>query len=181
MNTYYLYHMETLELVGSCECSQWNASRHSFLSDAVEVLAAKDGFAVCVVLQEGVVTGTEYQEDHRGATIYDQTDCTVSKTVKTLGAIESGWTQAAPITEYDVWANGMWNTDIGAQYIAQYNAVDSTRRTLYAKNVDPLELEAARLTRTGDTDGAKSLYSRIDEWVKKIKTENPWPENPTTE
>ncbi|MEI8634712.1 hypothetical protein P4S72_27105 [Vibrio sp. PP-XX7] len=172
MNQYWTYDPETLIVSPEPVTAQVVMGQTIIPTTALTVkpVAGQSDCQVIVELgDDGLPTGTVLIADYRGQTVYDLTDCTHSKEISELGPVPDGYTLKEPITDYDVWANGRWNTDIGAQYIAQYNAVDSTRRSLYAKTVDPLESEAARLTRTGDTDGAKSLYSRIDEWVKKLK------------
>lgn len=94
--------------------------------------------------------------------------------------VTDDYTLLKPSTQFDEWLNDAWVTNEQAQYEAQVQQVDATRRALYL-NVDALRNEAAMIrsveadeTKAADYDEqAKALYL-------KIRDENPWPE-PLTE
>lgn len=85
------------------------------------------------------------------------------------------YTLLKPSTQYDEWIDGTWLTNEQAQYEAQVQQVDATRRALYL-NVDALRNEAAMI-RAVEADETKA--SDYDEQAKalylKIRDENPWP------
>ena len=63
-------------------------------------------------------------------------------------------------------------------YIAEYDAVDSKRRSLYTQMSDPLYFEAYRAKDDGDIAKYEDFKAQADAAVDKIKIENPWPVNP---
>lgn len=93
--------------------------------------------------------------------------------------VTDDYTLLKPSTQFDEWINDAWVTNEQAQYEAQVQQVDATRRALYL-NVDALRNEAAMIraveadeTKAADYDEqAKALYL-------KIRDENPWPEPPS--
>lgn len=95
---------------------------------------------------------------------------------KTL--VTDEYTLEKPTTQYDEWLNNAWVTNQQAQYEAQVQQVDATRRALYL-NADALRNEAAMI-RAIEEDEAKA--ADYDEQAKalylKIREENPWPEPP---
>jgi hypothetical protein len=68
--------------------------------------------------------------------------------------------------------------DTKYDYIAEYDAIDSKRRSLYTQMSDPLYSKARRLERNGEIEKANDYYAQADAAVDKIKSENPWPLNP---
>ncbi|EOX4123545.1 hypothetical protein ACPF3Y_000142 [Vibrio cholerae] len=141
----------------------------------VEPLPPKKGFAV-VALDD--LSGTEYIEDHRGTVIYNTADCTVSETVNELGPIKEDFTDKKPKTRWDKWTDGEWVTDLSAQYIDEFNAIDNTRRSLYVQVVDPLIAEAVVKRLKGNEAEAIELEKQGLAAREKIQLENPWPVNP---
>lgn len=145
-----------------------------------EPLPPKQGFAVVAVLDEsGKAIDSEYIEDHRGVTIYDESNCTKSEVVSELGPIKEGFTPDKPLTDFDERIEGVWVTNLSNKHIHDYAQVDATRSALYAQLTDSLENELARKQRQGKTDEVQVLSERIDELEAKIKAENPYPEMPT--
>ncbi|EGR4148487.1 hypothetical protein ACSL9B_001630 [Vibrio cholerae] len=141
----------------------------------VEPLPPKKGFAV-VALDD--LSGTEYIEDHRGTVIYDTADCTVSETVNELGPIKEGFTDKKPKTRWDKWIGGDWVTDLSAQYIDEFDAIDNIRRSLYVQVVDPLIAEAV-VKRLKDNEAeALELEKQGLAAREKIQLDHPWPVNP---
>nr|WP_217702166.1 hypothetical protein [Vibrio ostreicida] len=145
-----------------------------------EPLAPKAGFAVVAVLnQSGQAFETQYVEDHRQLTIYDQADSARSQVVSELGPIESGFTSEKPETEFDEWVNGAWVTNVKNQYITQYNQVDDRRRAAYQNMVAPLTDEAyikRHLIQTAEAIvDAEQLEKQALAARLKIQAENPWP------
>ncbi|ELJ8444289.1 hypothetical protein RUK59_003274 [Vibrio cholerae] len=143
----------------------------------VEPLPPQKGFAV-VALDD--LSGTEYIEDHRNTVIYDTADCTVSETVNALGKIKEGFTDKKPKTRWDKWTDGEWVTDLSAQYIDEFNAIDNIRRSLYAQVVDPLIAEAVVKRLKGNEAEAIELEKQCLAAREKIQLENLWPVNPET-
>ncbi|NOJ22176.1 hypothetical protein [Vibrio coralliilyticus] len=146
----------------------------------VQPLQPKQGFAVVAVFDKsGKAIDSEYIEDHRGVTIYDESDCTKSEVVSELGPIKEGFTPDKPLTEFDERIEGVWVTNLSNKYIHDYAQVDATRSALYTQLTDPLESELARKQRQGKTDEVQMLSERINELEAKIKAESPYPEAPT--
>lgn len=139
----------------------------------VEPLPKKDGFVV-VALED--LSGTEYIEDHRGAMIYDELDSSKSETVTELGEIKEGFTSNKPTTPFDEWNGTAWITNQSNKHIAEYNQVDSARRSAYQSVSDPLYMEALRNESRGLTDEAAEYRAQADSAVELIKTKFPWPE-----
>jgi len=136
---------------------------------------AEKGHAVRLV-------GSEWTQiiDHRTKTIFDQSDCSQSKQVTELGDIEQGWTRQAPQTQFDEWINNAWVTNLSKQYIANYDQVDSARRSLYSQMCDPLISEANIKRLQGNETDAKALEAQALAAWQKIHDENPWPDNPSS-
>ena len=143
-------------------------------------LEPKDGYQVLAVLDEnGCAIDSEYVENHREKTIYNTQDFKQSKTVEKLGAIEDGWTLLKPATQFDEWLNDAWVTNEQAQYEAQVQQVDATRRALYL-NVDALRNEAAMIRAVeGDETKAADYEEQAKALYLKIREDNPWPTPPT--
>ena len=150
----------------------------------VQPLPPKQGFAVVAILDEsGKAIDSEYIEDHRGTTIYDESDCTKSEVVSELGPIKAGFTPDKPKTEFDERINGVWVTNESNKYIAEYNQVDDARRAAYFQVVTPL-IDEAKIKR--DLIKTPEAIAEADELEQqalvarqKIQTENPWPTPPT--
>lgn len=162
----------TKEVIGCADSDKWNIPRGVLL---VEPLPAKFGFVV-IALDD--LSGTYYIEDHRGTVIYDTADCTVAETVTELGKIKEGFTDKKPKTRWDKWIDGEWVTDLSAQYIDEFNAIDNIRRSLYAQVVDPLIAEAVVKRLKGNEAEALELEKQGLAAREKIQLENPWPVNP---
>ncbi|KJY83281.1 hypothetical protein TW81_09770 [Vibrio galatheae] len=119
--------------------------------------------------------------DYRDKTIYRHSDCTQSKVVTELGAIEEGWTEKEPSTQFDEWINDDWITNLSNQYIYGYDQVDNTRRALYAQCCDPLIAEANIKRLQGHEAEAQELEAQALAVREKIQIENPFPLAPTEE
>lgn len=112
-------------------------------------------------------------------TAYLKSDCTKTKEFDDKFLVTDDYTLLKPATQFDEWIDNAWVTNLQAQYEAQVQQVDATRRALYL-NVDALRNEAAMIraveadeTKAADYDEqAKALYL-------KIRDENPWPTPPT--
>lgn len=157
------------EVVGSIECTKWNAPRNAI---QIETLPDKEGFTV-IVNEE--LTACEYIADFRDKTIYNTTDFTDSKTVSDLGDIETGWTFKKPATEFDKWVDDAWITDEQALFEAKIIEVDDVRRSLYSLMSDPLISEANIDRLQGNEEAAVELEIQALAAREKIRTENPWP------
>lgn len=179
---YWLFNKETLIINQTALIAQKRAGQdlHPRTALLTKPLEPKDGYQVLAVLDEnGCAIVSEYVEDHREKTIYNTQDCTQSKAVEKLGSVEDGWTLLKPATQFDEWIDNTWVTNEQAQYEAQVQQVDATRRSLYL-NVDALRNEAAMIraveadeTKAADyEEQAKALYL-------KIRDDNPWPEPPS--
>ena len=149
-----------------------------------EPLPSKQGFAVIAVLDEsGKAIDSEYIEDHRGVTIYDESDCTKSEFVSELGPIKEGFTPDKPMTEFDERIEQTWVTNVSHQYSAEYCQVDQERRSAYSQAISPL-LEEAHIKRNliGTTEAitqAENLEQQVLEARLQIQQDNPWPTPPT--
>lgn len=143
-------------------------------------LPPKQGFAVIAVLDEsGKAIDSEYIENHRGITVYDESDCTKSEIVSELGPIKVGFTPDKPNTEFDERINGAWVTNESNKYIAEYDQVDNARRAAYREVSDPLYMEAWRKESKGLTDEATAFRQQADAAVELIQSDHPWPTPPT--
>ena len=96
-----------------------------------------------------------------------------------MGDIEDGWTLLKPTTEFDEWIGGAWVTNHSNQYIFNYNQVDDARRRVYIDVINPLELEAQRKERQGDTAIAEDYYRQADAAKVEMEKAHPWPVQPT--
>ncbi len=171
---YWMIDPTTKEVTGEYEAqSKWNIPRNALTE---QPLPPKPCFAVVVVFDEsGKAIDSEYIEDHRGITTYDESDCTKSEIVLELGPIKDGFTPDKPLTTFDERVDGTWLTNASNKYIHAYAQVDATRSTLYNQLTDPLESKLARKQRQGKTREVHMLSARIEELADKIKAENPWP------
>ena len=152
--------------------------------DALEVkpLPPKEGFAVVAILDDsGKAIDSEYIEDHRGTTIYDESDCTKSEVVSELGLIKGGFTPDKPLTIFDERIDDKWVTNESNKYIAEYDRVDSTRRALYSQMVSPLMEEASMKQLIGTEEAlleVQELQTQALAAREKIQADNPWPTPP---
>ncbi len=148
----------------------------------VKPLPHKKGFAVVAIMDEyDKPIDTEYLEDHRGATIYDESNCNKVEVVSELGEIKEGFTLEEPSSVFDKRENGVWVTDLVDKYHHEYRIVNSIRESLYTEKTDPLVNEVKKLEiLEAEVNKAEIdlLKSRIKELNTKIKEENPWPEKP---
>lgn len=171
----------TKEVIGEYDApSKWNIPRNAITE---QPLPPKQGFAVVAVFDEsGKAIDSEYIEDHRGTTIYDESDCTNSETVSELGPIKAGFTPDKPKTEFDEHINGVWVTNESNKYIAEYNKVDDARRAAYLQIVTPLIDEAKIKRDLIKTPEAIAEAEELDKQIlaarQKIQSENPWPAPP---
>ena len=142
-----------------------------------EPLAAKKGFAVVATLDEcSLIVGTEYIEDHRGETIYNQEHCDESSIVDAVGPIRDGWTTLTPKGLFCEWINNAWVTNQNNKYIHEYDQVDTTRRSLYSQRCDPLVSEANIKRLQGNEAEAEELEAQALAAWQNIHDEHPWPE-----
>ena len=181
---YWLFNKETLIINQTALTAQKRAGQDLYPRTALltKPLEPKDGYQVLAVLDEnGCAIDSEYVEDHREKTIYNTQNSKQSKTVEQLGAIEDGWTLLKPATQFDEWLNDAWVTNEQAQYEAQVQQVDATRRSLYL-NVDALRNEAAMIRDVEDDEAKAADYDeQAKELYLKIREDNPWPTAPESE
>jgi hypothetical protein len=176
---YWMIDSLSKEIMGEYDAqSKWNIPRNAMTE---QPLQPKQGFAVVAVFDDsGKPIDSEYIEDHRGTTIYDESDCTKSEVVSELGSIKEGFTPDKPLTEFDERIDGKWVTNESNKYIAKYNEVDSLRREIYTTLINPLELEALRKERAGETALANEYFKQADAATEKMKQDHPLPETPQT-
>lgn len=182
---YYTYDKETLVVnqIGISSTRFSAIPEHPRDALLVKPLEEKDGFAVIVCnFENGRPTDTEYVEDHRGKTIYDISDCTVSKTVTKLGEIEVGFTLSKPSSQFDIWdnTNDNWQLDTQKKYEHDYQVVNNTRESLYVEMVDRLRNEARSIREIeNDEEKALNYESQANAAYLKIREDNPWPAVPS--
>ncbi len=177
---YYPIDRHTKEVLASAK-AEYRGGMYHIPKDALqsEPLPSKQGFVVIAVLDEsGRAINSEYIEDHRGTTIYDESDCTNSGSVSELGPIKDGFTVEQPLTQFDEWTNEAWVTNQSNKYIAEYDQVDSTRRAAYREVSDPLYMEAWRKESKGLVDEAAAFRQQADAAVELIHAEHSWPTPP---
>lgn len=182
---YYPIDKQTKEVLGPVK-AEYRGGMYHIPKDALqsEPLPSKQGFAVVAILDESdTAIDSEYIEDHRGTTIYDESNCTKSETVSEIGPIKAGFTPDKPQTPFDEWINDAWVTNESNKYIAEYNQVDDARRAAYFQVVTPL-IDEAKIKR--DLIKTPEAIAEADELEQqalaarhKIQTENPWPTPPT--
>jgi hypothetical protein len=181
MNQYWTYDPETLIVSPEPVTAQVVMGQTIIPTTALTVKPV-EGQSDCQVIVElgddGLPTGTALIADYRGQTVYDLTDCTHSKEISELGSVPDGYTLKEPNTKWDEWRNEGWVTNEQNQFEAKVSEVDEVRRNLYRQMVDPLIAEANIMTLQGDTATADVLNTQILAVRKKIRSENPWPENP---
>ena len=177
---YYPIDKQTKEVLGPVK-AEYRGGMYHIPKDALqsEPLPPKQGFAVVAVLDDsGKAIDSEYIEDHRGTTIYDESDCTKSEVVSELGPIKAGFTPDKPLTIFDERIDGKWVTNESNKYIAEYDQVDRARRAAYREVSDPLYIEAWRKESKGLVDEATDFRQQADAAVELIQSEHPWPTPP---
>lgn len=177
---YYPIDKQTNEVLAPVK-AEYRGGMYHIPRDALlaEPLPPKQGFAVVAILNEsGKAIDSEYIEDHRGMTIYDESDCTKSEVVSELGPIKDGFTPDKPLTIFDERIDGKWVTNQSNKYIAEYDQVDSARRAAYREVSDPLYMEAWRKESKGLVDEAAAFRQQADAAVELIQAEHPWPTPP---
>ncbi|PMM60635.1 hypothetical protein [Vibrio lentus] len=92
-----------------------------------------------------------------------------------VSLISDDYTEDKPLTEFDEWNGTAWITNQSNKHIAEYNQVDSARRTAYREVSDPLYMEALRKESRGLTDEAAEYRAQADAAVELIKLNLPWP------
>ncbi|MEZ9564812.1 hypothetical protein AB4226_06540 [Vibrio artabrorum] len=177
---YYPIDKQTKEVLAPVN-AEYRGGMYHIPKDALqsEPSPPKQGFVVVAILDEsGKAIDSEYIEDYRGTTIYDESDCTKSEVVSELGPIKYGFTPDKPLTEFDERINNDWVTNEGNKYIADFNHVDDVRRSLYARICDPLIAESNMKRLIGDQQESQELEVQAIAARKKIQIENPWPTPP---
>ncbi|MBY7970860.1 hypothetical protein KW445_14575 [Vibrio fluvialis] len=172
---------KTKEVSHSGVKADYRGGVHHIPIDALQVepKPAKEGYLVVAVLDEtGKAIDSEYIEDHRGITIYDESDCTKYEVVSELGPIKEGFTLDKPLTQWDERLHGVWVTNESNKYIAEYDQVDSARRASYCEVSDPLYMEAWRKESKGLVEEAAAFRQQADAAVELIKSEYAWPKRP---
>ncbi|EFK6609437.1 TPA: tail fiber assembly protein [Escherichia coli] len=71
--------------------------------------------------------GWNWQEDHRGNTVYS-TEEGAASVVDYIGEIKEGFTAIAPGTKYDKWDGEKWVTDSEAQHIADVATAEAEKQ-----------------------------------------------------
>ncbi|MBL4830896.1 MAG: hypothetical protein JKY55_13560 [Aliivibrio sp.] len=176
--TYYPINSLTKEVLAPV-LAEYRGGIHHIPKDALKTkpLEPKKGHAIIAVLGEGgKAIDSTYIEDHRGVTIYDESNCFQSDVVRELGPIKDSFTLSKPTTQFDQWINNTWVTNLQNQYESEYNRVDDARRGLYTTMVDPLFAEANVKVLMG---AAAAEINEINTQAlaarQKIQTDNPWP------
>ncbi|MGF1764921.1 hypothetical protein [Aliivibrio kagoshimensis] len=179
--TYYPVNPLTKEVLEPV-LAEYRGGIHHIPKDALQAkpLEPKNGFAVIAVLDEsGKAINSEYIEDHRGVTIYDESNGSHSEVVSELGPVKDGFILDKPTTQFDQWINNTWVTNLQNQYESEYNRVDDARRALYTTMVDPLFAEAnVKALMGAATSEIDELNTQALAARQKIQTDNPWPVAP---
>lgn len=172
----------TLEVLSMCQASYRGGTYHLPKNALViEPLKSLKGFAVVAILDDsGSAIGTKYIEDHRGITIYDESNCTKSEVVNELGPIKDGFTPDKPQTEFDERINAAWVTNQSKKYIHDYDQVDNVRRNRYSQICDPLVAEANIKRLQGNEAEAQELEAQALAAWQEIHDDHLWPDNPSS-
>lgn len=112
-------------------------------------------------------------------TAYLKTDATKHKKFDDASLVTDEYTLEKPLTQWDEWINDVWITNEGNKYIAEYDQVDSARRSAYREVSDPLYMAAWRKESKGLVDEATDFRQQADAAVELIQAKNPWPTPPT--
>ncbi|EKF9802872.1 phage tail protein [Vibrio cholerae] len=152
------------------------------LKDGIEISAeqyeaaalAKINGQVVEIVNGSLVIKAPYVK----VTAYLKSDCRKQKEFDDVTLVTGDYTLKKPATQFDEWIDGEWVTDISAKYIDEFNAIDNTRRSLYAQVVDPLIAEAVVKRLKGNEAEAIELEKQGLAAREKIQLENPWPVNP---
>ncbi|WP_216599464.1 hypothetical protein [Vibrio hepatarius] len=116
---------------------------------------------------------------HIKVTAYLKSDATKQKVFDDVSLVTDEYTLEKPLTQWDEWINDTWITNEANKYIAEYDQVDSARRSAYREVSDPLYIEAWRKESKGLVDEAAEFRQQADAAVELIQAENPWPTPPT--
>lgn len=100
------------------------------------------------------------------------------KTFDDLSLLTQEYTVVKPATQFDEWIDAAWVTNLSNKFIADYDAVDSTRRALYREVSDPLYMESYRKKENGEFEEAAIFKSQADAAVQQIQIKNPFPTPP---
>lgn len=149
----------------------YHLPQHSF---TFEPLPKKMGYTI---LLSNSGDKTEYVEDHRGVTVFSQSDGHAIE-ITELGPLSETYTEQKPTTVFDEWIDGQWVTNLEKQYQYDYNQVDDMRRALFTQNVDPLLVEANVKKIQGLEQEATLYIQQALALRAKIQDENPWPPLP---
>lgn len=101
------------------------------------------------------------------------------KVLDDASLVTDQYTLEKPFAEFDEWINDHWVANENNKYIAEYDAVDTKRRCLFAEMCDPLKMEALDMQFDGKHEEAEELQRQARAAKEKIKLDNPWPERPT--
>ena len=107
---------------------------------------------------------TAYNKQTRESKVFDDTSL-----------VTDDYTLEKPLTEFDEWIDDKWITNESDKYIAEYDAVDTIRRSLYREICDPLKMEAMDMIDDGKENEAIQLRRQAQAAKQKIKIEHPWP------
>ncbi len=142
---YWSYNEDTKEVFQAKREAKYMGGMYHMPRNSItfEPVALEDNTAAILTYDEdGNISGTELTPDFRKQKIYSTSDCTNSKTCKTIGSLDDGWTAEVPATDYDVWDSDAqeWVTDTDAQESAAVDAVKvvaiATRRDAVYADID---------------------------------------------
>ena len=117
------------------------------------------------IVQRKLIMVTAYNKQTREPKEFDD---------KSVVTIE--YTLIKPTTKFDEWMNDDWVTNTNDKYQFDYNYVDTTRRSLYVEQVDPLIAEAAMKKAMGLEQESAGFIQQALALRAKIQKENPFPE-----
>ncbi|EFB7859109.1 tail fiber assembly protein [Escherichia coli] len=124
----------------------------------------------------------EWQEDHRGDTVYSTEDGTAS-VIDYIGEIKDGFTTTEPDTQYDTWDGSQWVIDEEAQRADIIAAAESEKSRLRAVadseiewRQDAVDAEIA----TEEETAALVEWKKYRVLLMRVDTAAPdWPTPPT--
>ncbi|WP_353847390.1 tail fiber assembly protein [Pseudomonas sp.] len=184
--TIYCCHPTTLEYIGTAKADpdpldvgRWLIPAYAY-TDAPPSAGSGQ-----VARRKNDDSGWEVAEDHRG-TLYSTADGTATAWA-VLGPIPEGFTDTPRTSQYDVWTDGAWRLDEGAELAAQREAAISRRNSLLqlaGAQVAPLQ-DAEELGIATEAESAALLawkryrveLSRIDQQAGFPKAIE-WPDAP---
>ena len=117
------------------------------------------------VVKHKLIAVTAYSKQTRETKEFDD---------KSLVTID--YTLIKPTTQFDDWIDGEWVTNQDEKYQHDYNQVDTTRRAMYAAQVDPLLAEAAVKKAMGLEKESADFIQQALALRAKIQKENQFPE-----